>query len=112
MRVAGEEAAEETELVDEEGAEAEADHAGGDAEVVAHLLEAVSGEGEGEGDGGGHGHHAEHGSGAEDEQIEGGPDGAVDGGEDEQGDGRGAGEAVDEADDERAGTLIETEFAD
>ena len=112
LRMAGEESAAVAELVDQEGAEAEAHHAGSDAEVAAQAGVALSSVGEGNRDRGSHAHHADHGAGSEDQQVDGCPDRIVNGGEHEQSNGCGPGQSMDQADNERTDALIQTKALD
>jgi len=112
--VAGEEAVDETHLVDDEESEGDAQDSGGDGQAAVEPLPAVANVVKGRCHAEGDEHHAGDGADAEEEEVGDGPVGIVDGGEDEESNGGGAGQTVDEADDERPNPLVEgpsSEFA-
>ena len=110
--MAGEEAVDETHLVDDEEAEDEADHTGSESHAAIEAREASLGELEGDGYGGGDEHHAGDGAEAENEKIQNCPARDADRGEDKKGYGCGACQTVDDAHGERADDVVETEAAE
>jgi hypothetical protein len=112
--VAGEEAVDETHLVDDEESKGDAQDSGGDGQAAVEPLPALANVVKSRGHAEGDEHHAGDGADAEEEEVGDGPMGIVDGGEDEESYGGGAGQTVDEADDERPSPLVErpsSEFA-
>ena len=103
----GEEAVNEAHLVDDEQTKGQADASGYGAEIAVQPLRSAAGEVHGRGEGDGDDHHAGDGADAEDEEVGDSPMRVVQGGEHEEGDGCGAGEAMDQTDDEGAAPLVE-----
>ena len=106
----GEEAVDESDLIANEKAERETQHARTDDQSAIQPGEFVSREGKGQRDHGGDQHHSRDSADSEDQKIENGPLGIVNRAQDEECDGGGACEAVDQADEERAKRVEEAEL--
>src|SRR5499426_2749550 len=109
--LAGEEPADEPDLVDEEQAEAHAQHSRREGQRTMENDEAPCREGEGHGNGDGDDHHAHDGTDPEDEQVGDGGERLPDAREYEQSHGGRTGQPVDHAHHERAEDLVEAESA-
>lgn len=106
--MAREEAVDETHLIDDEESEGDAQDSGGDRQAAVEPLPAMADVVEGRGHAEGDEHHAGDSAYAEEEEVGDRPMRVVKGGEDEKSYGGGTCQAVDEADDEGPGPLVES----